>query len=113
MSNPEPEAEPVVPQTIPDRDLGLGPMTPEQFRRVLSRRYPSTGDVARYLTRHRRVPTNGRVVAGEQPRAAATDDAATDDTEGFGIVVKMPTRSLDYTDGGSIRMSGATRGGPG
>ncbi len=96
MSNPEPEAEPVVPPTIPDRDLGLGPMTPEQFRRLLCRRYPSTGDVARYLTRHRRVPTNGRVVAGDQPRAAAKDD-----TDGFGIVVNMPTRSLDSYRWGS------------
>jgi len=69
-------------------------MTPEQLRRLLCRRYPSTSDVARYLTRDRRVPTNGRVDAGNQPRAAVEDD-----TDGLGVVVTMPFRSFDDTDG--------------
>jgi len=94
MINPEPEAEPVSPPTVPDRDLDLGPMTPEQLRRLLCRRYPSTSDVARYLTRDRRVPMNGRVDTGDQSRAAAKDD-----TDGLGMVVNMPIRSFGHTDG--------------
>ncbi len=97
MSNPEPEpeAEPVLLPTVPDRDLAPGPMAPEQLRRLLSRRYPSTSDVARYLTRDRRVPTNGRVVVRDQPRAEPGDDS-----DGLGVVVNMPSRSFDGTDTG-------------
>jgi hypothetical protein len=94
MSNPEPEAEPVIPPTVPDRDLGPTPMTPEEFRRLLCRRYPSTSDVARYLTRDHRVSANGRSVAGDQSHAADKDD-----TERLGVVVNMPARSFDGTDG--------------
>lgn len=106
MSNPEPEAEPVIPPTVPDRDVGLGPMTPEKLRRLLCRRYPSTSDVARYLTRDRRVPANGRSVAGDQPQAAGKDD-----TERLCVVVNMPARSLDGTDGSANRPNWEPGGG--
>jgi hypothetical protein len=94
MSNPEPEIDPTIPPTFADRDLGLDPMTPEQLRRLLSRRYPSTSDVARYLTRDRRVPVNGRDPRGDQPEAVPDDE-----TERLGVVVNMPTRWFDFTDG--------------
>jgi len=93
MSNPEPEIDKIIPPRFPDRDFGLDPMTPEQFRRLLSRRYPSTSDVARYLTRDRRVPVNGRDPRGDQPEAVPEDE-----TERLGVVVNMPIRSFDGTD---------------
>lgn len=93
MSNPEPEIDPTIPPTVPDRDLGLDPMTPEQLRRLLSRRYPSTSDLARYLTRDRRVPANGRDPRGDQSEAVPKEE-----TERLGVVVNMPIRSSNGTD---------------